>query len=345
MDERMIRNWVGLDVGGANIKLADGQGWGRKVPFELWREPDRLREVVQSLLGGVEAKHLALTMTGELADCFETKAEGVQAIVDAVCQAAPQSQVWVYAVGGDWLAPEQVQHEPLRCAAANWHALASYAGRFIPEGPALLFDVGSTTCDVIPLMDGRPVARGATDPERLVEGELVYTGVRRTPACAVLSIVSWRGKPCTMAAELFATTLDAYLVLDAFSEDSHDTNTADGRPATKLAARDRLARMVCADRTMFSDYDAIRMAKAISDAQRSQLTVAVRRVLAQLPAPPNGIVIAGQGEFLARAVLERLGIKSNVVALSRQLEDGISEVAPAHALAVLAAEHPPQGSA
>jgi len=341
----MTRNWLGLDVGGASVKLADGQGWGRKVPLALWRESARLREVVQTLLGGVEAPHLALTMTGELADCFETKAEGVRFIVDAVCQAAPHSQVWVYAVGGELLTPDQARHEPLRCAAANWHALANYAGRFAPEGPSLLVDVGSTTCDVIPLMDGRPVARGATDPERLVEGELVYTGVRRTPACAVLSVVSWRGRPCTMAAELFATTLDAYLVLGVFSEDAHDTHTADGRPATKLAARDRLARMVCADRTMFSDYDAMRIAKAISDAQRSQLTVAVRRVMAQLPGNPTRIIIAGQGEFLARAVIERLELKAEVIALSRKLEDGLSEVAPAHALAVLAAENPPRSDA
>ena len=33
-----------------------------------------------------------------------------------------------------------------------------------------------------------PMPTGRTDPERLASGELVYTGVRRTPACALLGL-------------------------------------------------------------------------------------------------------------------------------------------------------------
>ena len=34
--------WLGLDIGGANLKAADGRGWAQIVPFPLWRDPDRL---------------------------------------------------------------------------------------------------------------------------------------------------------------------------------------------------------------------------------------------------------------------------------------------------------------
>src|SRR5262249_19107113 len=124
-------------------------------------------------------------------------------------------------------------------AAANWLALATFAGRFAPEGPALLLDIGSTTTDIVPLLNGKPIPRGRTDPERLRFHELIYTGVRRTPLCALL-------RP-EVAAELLGTTLDAKLVLDAIAEDENDCDTADGRPTTKAAAHARLARMICAD--------------------------------------------------------------------------------------------------
>src|SRR5256885_9284124 len=54
------------------------------------------------------------------------------------------------------------------------------------RSPALLLDTGSTTTDIIPMINGVPVPVGRTDPHRLGTGELVYTGVRRTPVCAVL---------------------------------------------------------------------------------------------------------------------------------------------------------------
>ena len=54
-------------------------------------------------------------------------------------------------------------------------------------------DVGSTTTDIIPIIDGRVAVRGQTDTDRLRSGELVYTGSLRTPVCALV-----RGRPCAV---------------------------------------------------------------------------------------------------------------------------------------------------
>ena len=76
--------WLALDIGGANIKVADGLGFAATTAFSLWREPTRLTDALRAVLAGSPpADHLAVTMTGELADCFATKAEGVQKILDA----------------------------------------------------------------------------------------------------------------------------------------------------------------------------------------------------------------------------------------------------------------------
>ena len=43
-------NWLGLDIGGANLKAADGRGWARSVPFPLWRQPQQLSEALRQLI-------------------------------------------------------------------------------------------------------------------------------------------------------------------------------------------------------------------------------------------------------------------------------------------------------
>jgi probable H4MPT-linked C1 transfer pathway protein len=332
-------NWLALDIGGANLKAADGGGWALWRPFPLWQRRDELPDALADLVrGSPPADALAVTMTGELADCFSTKAEGVATILAAVAAAACGRAVWVYRVDGSWAEPKEALRRPLLAAASNWHALACFAGRYAPQGTALAIDVGSTTCDLIPLRDGQPAARGRTDPERLVRGELVYTGVQRSPISAVAPRLPWRGHPCPTAQELFATTWDVYLLLGDLPEEAESTHTADGRPATRRFAHERLARAICADREMVGLDAALEMARAAADAQLSQLAAGARKVVRRMPHPPGRAVISGSGEFLARRLLARLGLDVPTVSLGEQLGPALSRAATAHALAVLARE-------
>lgn len=331
-------NWLGLDVGGANLKLASSDGsLARSVGFPLWQRRAELEDALRRLLADAPPVPLAVTMTGELADCYATKAEGVAHIVEAVAAAAGRRSLRAYALDGELISLEHATRQPLLVAAANWHALASWAARFA-AGATLLIDIGSTTTDLIPIVEGRPAARGRTDPERLVASELVYTGVSRSPVCAVARSLPWRGAACPTAQELFATTRDAYLTSGDLPEDAEDGSTADGRTATREAARDRLARQICADRTMFDEADARAAAREIEQAQLARLGIAARNVLSRLPAAPATVILSGEGEFLARRLLDALRIQPAVVSLAERLGLSRSRVAPAYALAVLAAE-------
>ena len=53
----------------------------------------------------------------------------------------------------------------------------------VPTGNSILIDIGTTTSDIIPLTDGRPVPYGLTDRQRLESGELVgdvdFEGVKQ----------------------------------------------------------------------------------------------------------------------------------------------------------------------
>jgi (4-(4-[2-(gamma-L-glutamylamino)ethyl]phenoxymethyl)furan-2-yl)methanamine synthase len=331
--------WLALDIGGAHLKAADGDGLAIVQPFALWQNHKQLCTELRALLSAAgDVDHLAVTMTGELCDCFSTKKEGVEFILKTVEEAAAKRHTRVYLTSGALVAPQVALRQPLLAAASNWHALGRFAGKFVKRGCGLLIDIGSTTCDIIPLVDGQPVTLGRTDPNRLVNGELIYTGVQRSPVCAVVRGITWRGKKCPVAHEVFATMWDVYLMLGDLPEEPNSQHTADGRPATKWYAHDRLARMICADRELFTDTDALAAARGIARVQLSRIATVAHHVMSRLQTPPEAVVISGQGEFLARRVLERLGVSAPVVSLQSELGPELSRCATAHALAWIAQE-------
>ena len=178
---------VGLDIGGANLKASDGREQSVSSSFPLWRHPELLAAALRELLADFGAvERLAITMTGELADCYPTRADGVQQILTAAEQAAGAAQTLVWCTAGEFLTVPEAREFPRLVAAGNWHALATWAGRLTPEGEAILLDLGSTTLDIIPLECGLPMTAGRTDPERLQSGELLYVGIKRTPLIGLM---------------------------------------------------------------------------------------------------------------------------------------------------------------
>jgi len=351
---------LGLDIGGANIKAATADGECRSLPFALWRAPAELPSRLRQLLLPQQAAPdlIALTLTGELADCFPTKSAGVQSIVQSVQSAFPGIPVRVWLTSGEFAEPEDAIELWNLAAAGNWHALATWAARAVPVGPALLLDIGSTTTDLIPLLDGQPVMTGRTDLERLAAGELIYTGVRRTPVCAIADSVPLRLSAADtvpalipLAAEFFATSLDLHLLTGDTAEDAGDCDTADGRPATRESAANRLAHQICCDSTELHPWQLRELAEWLADRQLRQLESgvcrqlrALQQALAAQGREHESIqpLVCGSGGWLAERVLGATGQRLLPVAdLSGMFVRNISVCAAAFAVARLAAERCP----
>lgn len=330
---------VGLDIGGANLKAATNDGDAVDRPFPLWKNPERLAAELESLLASFPRPDLvAVTMTGELADGFASKTQGVRSIIEAV-ESATEKPARFWSTEGEFLDATNAASVPRLVAASNWHALATFCGRIVPRGSAVLIDIGSTTTDVIPLHDGTVCSEGTTDPERLRSGELVYTGAARTPLCAFGPQITVDGELFPLAAELFATTLDVHLLLGNIAEDPADSNTADGRPAVRANALSRLARMLCADPDEVGESLLLRLAEAIAERQRSLIGNAVERVVARCAAPPV-LLLSGSGAFLAKQVLDASPALSQFdqIRLDDLFARHVSRSACAFAVARLAAE-------
>jgi probable H4MPT-linked C1 transfer pathway protein len=232
-------------VGGAAIKAADGGGWSASDAFAMWREWRHLASTLARLVGPRNPRRVVATMTGEIADCFPSRAAGVAHIVGAVVEAAEACGCraqGIYLTDGRIVTPAEACAKPLAAAASNWHAVARLAAARVAAGPALLVDIGSTTTDVVPIADGAVTPLARDDAGRMMSGELVYTGVERTPVAAIVRSLPW---PSTgtgrrpIASERYADSRDAWLLLGGIPESPEDHDTADGQPATRAAAARR----------------------------------------------------------------------------------------------------------
>jgi len=333
---------LGWDIGGANTKaskvdIEDGRlsrPRALSVPLEMQRDSaalvPALRRLAAELRGG-PVTH-AVTMTAELSQAFRTKREGVGFVLDALAEAFPGEPVRIYGVDGRFLDPAEARDRPLEVAAANWAATARFVGRQVAD--CLLVDIGTTSTDIIPIVAGEPTVLGRTDPERLLSGELVYTGALRTPAEAVATAVPLWGGLCPLAAEGFALIGDAYLWLGTLEARDYSVSPPDGRPATREFAGERLARAVCADAEMLDEEAVGTIARALAEAQVSTVAGAIRRVSARHPL--LGIaVVTGLGDFIAAGAASRAGLE--VSSLADRIGDA-ARTAPAAAVAWLLAD-------
>lgn len=327
---------LGLDIGGANLKAAHTLGRTRTISFPLWRRHRELEGVLAAMIAAMPpAEIVGLTMSGELCDCFADQGEGVLFLLDAAVRVVGGTRLRVWSRGG-FLSPEEAAQAPEQVAAANWSAQAAWVARRCGAGSALLVDMGSTTTDIVPLAGGKAISQAYRDPDRLDAGELVYTGAGRTPVAAVLG----GGEPA-VAAEFFATMRDVYLVLGRVEEDAEDLETADGRPATRVHACGRLARMRCADPATYPFEEIENLAKQAAGAQGRMVLRGIAKVLQRMPEVPATVLLSGSGEAILDGILE--GVPYPRERLSGWLGAGGSEAACAYAVAHLAAEAPADG--
>jgi hypothetical protein len=327
---------IGLDIGGVNLKAVWRDGDALRTvlrPHDVVGDPDVLTGLLRDVVAELQrepAELVAVTMTAELSDAFRTKREGVAVVLDAV-EAAVPGPVLALTTAGELVSLSEARARPLDVAAANWVATGLAVAARHPD--ALVVDVGSTTADVIPIADGRVAAAGRSDLDRLLTGELVYTGALRTNLAAIARRVPVRGRWCPVASELFAISADVHLILGHLAPEAYTCRTPDGRPASVACARERVARLVCADATQLEPGEVEAIAAHLHAEQVRAVEAAARRAGTRAGGCAAPVVALGVGAFIARAVAERLDRPLAEMPWSHAERD----VAPAAALAELAA--------
>jgi probable H4MPT-linked C1 transfer pathway protein len=313
---------IGWDIGGANTKavfLRTENGYVEEIKtaieyFPVWKDPAKLANMLSTLKekvsGNAKVDGVGLTMTAELSDAYQTKREGVNHILACAAEAFADLPVFVLDIDTELRSMDDARSEPLKVAAANWAATGWLVAQLIKT--CVIVDVGSTSTSIIPVVDGRVSAAGKTDLEKLMVGELVYTGSLRTNVAAIVSSVPLRDGTARVASELFAQSGDVHLVLGNISEDEYTTETADGRGKTRSEALARLARVVCADIEMLTEQEIVQIARYVHRKQVEQVAEGLSQVYSRVRSLTTAkipVVVTGIGkDFIARTAAQNLGV-------------------------------------
>jgi (4-(4-[2-(gamma-L-glutamylamino)ethyl]phenoxymethyl)furan-2-yl)methanamine synthase len=288
---------IGIDVGGANLKIVDDHGVHLHY-CPLWEKAP-----LTSLLthyGTTPSDPAAVVMSGELADCFESRMEGIAFIVNAVKTAFPSARFY----GTD---ARFHDHAVPGLGAANWLASADYLRAEYPA--AVLLDIGSTTADIVPLTSFSSL-KGLTDLLRLQKGYLIYTGMLRGNIATLLQSVNLDGVETPVSSEYFASSADAHLVLGHITHEHYTCDTPDKKEKTRSAALRRLARVVCADLDEIGTDGAYRIARAFWEKQRGLICDQVHRIAARSAA--RQIIVGGIGAPLFSRELDGIDLEEEL---------------------------------
>jgi probable H4MPT-linked C1 transfer pathway protein len=351
-------NILGLDIGGANVKAVNTMptpsGKGVNLTgvvrryHPLWlRGVESLRLLLKEIKQEFSLKpgeyFVGVTMTAELSDVFKTKHEGVRTIVEVVDDVYGDAR-GVYYVSADMelVSSPEASRSYLKIAAANWAASAWLLKHKCLEWgvrDALFIDIGSTTTTIIPMVDCSVRVRGYTDPEKLVCGELVYTGVLRGNVAALVDRVPYKGFYARVSSERFSLMGDVHLLLGHISSEEYTTETADGRGTTLEEAVQRIARVPCADSDMVSFEEAVEMARYIYERQVFAVFEALMQVRSWLASQDVRLdeftaITAGLGEFLAAEASRRAGFR-RIVSINELVGEKVASVLPSYASALM----------
>ena len=271
---------IGIDIGGANVKIVDDHGVHIHY-CPLWEDAPITAQL--DTYASLPDDGAVVVMSGELADCFSHKMEGISFIVDAVKKAFPHARFY----GTD----DRFHTKAVpQLAAANWLASAAYLKEEYPD--AVLLDIGSTTADIIPLCRFADL-KGLTDLMRLQNGYLVYSGMLRGNIATLLQSVVLDGKPTSTSSEYFAISADAHLALGHITPADYSCDTPDRKEKTLDASLKRLARVVCADLDEIGKQGALQIAGQFWECQQELICGQVRRIAKEYGV--KEIIVAGIG--------------------------------------------------
>lgn len=340
-----MQDVIGWDIGGAHVKAARAHE-GRIVavtqracaPHAGLASLEAAVRATSAELGPAARHHV--TMTAELSDAFEDRARGVVSIA-AIMTHELGSETFFYAGARGLVVRADVAQTAIAIASANWRASAELAARSCRD--ALFIDIGSTTTDLIPIRDHAIVARGATDAERLAQGELAYAGFSRGAPQAYARQAPIGGRWTPLVNEAFASMADVRRALGELSDGDSRADlapTADGRPKTPSAAQARLARLAGCDAAdlgeqqlrAFADY----LARAQLRAIENQIALLASR---DAFTPDAAFVAAGVGRGLVARLAQAQGRVvhdfADFIPASEALRAAAADCAPAVALALL----------
>ncbi len=342
---------LGLDIGGAHLKacLIRNDRILKLSEVNLFKTPIwESQNTLVSSLKEIEKKwalrkdvQINIAMTAEMADCFKDRREGVRNILSIIKHTLNYRELKIYSTNG-LKDLHTTFHNYKEIASANWHATANTLSKI--KRNCLLIDIGSTTTDIIPIQLGKILSStSSTDFFRLQRGELVYLGVSRTSISSIRGQLLFRSKMTNVMRENFASTADLFRLTEKLSPKYDLYPTLDGENKTRLATRQRLARVIGLDSNDLTVEELNTLAQQIKQIFVSEIIDNLKKVRREYNmSSRTPIVITGSGKFLAVEIQNQLkcqtviysGLFSKCIKIPRSKLDDVDSCATAFSLAI-----------
>lgn len=329
MNEEIII--LGLDIGGVNTKAAlikinhndeiiESFSYIEYFPF--WEKAlNDIPEMFQGIIKNIiiknnyslkDIKKYSITITAELSDAFQTKREGIITILNALEKVFEKEKLFFINNSGKFNDFDTTKKDFLKISAANWISTSLFLGKFIPK--CIMIDSGSTTIDIIPILNSKPVTKGNNDITRLLNHELVYTGGLRATIPSITHFVPYNGEMVRISFEKFALVSDVHRILNNFPEQEYLNDTADGRSKSLEDCYSRLARIICMDIETISIEELNIIANYIYDKQLEIISREIELFFKQLikrypefKSNPLFVITGQSSNFLIMKTLKKLG--------------------------------------
>jgi probable H4MPT-linked C1 transfer pathway protein len=298
---------IGLDVGGANIKIATDESY-EIIYFPIWKKLNKFNELLQSIQQKYRANEACVVITAELSDVFKRKEDGIKIISNEL--ESIFDKVFYLDIEGNIV---NKIDDPKRFMATNWIASCKY---LLEEGYRnfVFVDIGSTTTDIIPVKDR---IAGKTDLQRLLDRELIYIGVLRTPTFHLTDL--------NTATEYFSITADVFRVTEDITEEDYTCETPDERGKSYEDCLNRIARLFCSDLTEISRDFLIQFAISVKE---KFIEIVLNELMKFKIRGFKTVIGCGIGEFLIREAARR----ANMDYISIEEHFGFSAAFPAYAM-------------
>ena len=321
---------LGLDIGGANTKASLIRFQDKHILesfsyieyFPFWEKtlndiPKMLKRIVANIVKENnynlnQIDYISITITAELSDAFQTKREGIMTILAALEKVFDKKKMFFISNNNEFIEFEIAKSEFYSIAAANWVSTSLFLGKYVPN--CILIDAGSTTIDIIPILNSIPVAKGKDDVSRLLNHELIYTGGLRATIPSITHIVPYKSKKIRISFEKFALISDVHRILGNITEAEYINDTADNRSKSLNNCYARLARIICMDIDTITKKDLYEIAKFIYEKQIEIIIKELKEflnlhkeVLDIFENNPFFVITGISAEFLIRKSLEKLG--------------------------------------
>jgi probable H4MPT-linked C1 transfer pathway protein len=228
---------------------------------------------------------------------------------------------------------EAARGDPLSVASANFLATARAVA--VRRPGTLLIDFGSTTADIVAC--DRP--QGLSDAERLQTGELVYTGLTRTPVPSVATRAPLAGQWQGLARDTFATMADVRRILGTLVDDVDAHATTDGRGKSLDESLARFARGFGRDAEMRHLTTWQASAAYVAERQLRSIHDGALQVLSRPGLKIDAVIAAGIGAPVVAQIASRLNLTvsdfGTLIAAPDDLRAWATRCAPAVSVALL----------